>query len=52
VFVSTLANGGVDMAPSTSSTRPVPQELKDGIAALREKIISGEVKVADFFAAP
>ena len=52
VFVSTLANGGVDMGPFNEFESKVPQELKDGAAALKTKIISGEVKVADYFAAP
>jgi len=51
VFVSTLANGGVDMGPFNEFESAVPQELKDGAAALKAKIISGEVKVADYFAA-
>jgi len=52
VFVSTLANGGVDMGPFNEFESKVPQELKDGAAALKTKIIAGEVKVADYFAAP
>lgn len=51
VFISTLANGGVDMGPFNEFEAKVPQELKDGAAALKAKIISGEVKVADYFAA-
>lgn len=51
VFVSTLANGGVDMGPFNAFDSKVPQELKDGAAALKAKIISGEVKVADYFMA-
>jgi basic membrane protein A len=51
VFVSTLANGGVDIGPFNDFDSAVPQELKDGVAALKDKIISGEVKVADYFAA-
>jgi basic membrane protein A len=51
VYVSTLANGGVDMAPFHAFDSKVPQELKDGAAALKAKIISGEVKVADYFTA-
>jgi len=51
VFVSTLENGGVDMGPFNQFDATVPQALKDGAAALKAKIISGEVKVADFFAA-
>jgi basic membrane protein A len=50
VFVSTLANGGVDMGPFNQFESQVPQELKDGAAALKAKIISGEVKPADYFA--
>ena len=50
VFVSTLANGGVDLGPYNQFDSKVPQELKDGVAALKAKIISGEVKVADYFA--
>ncbi|HYO44262.1 MAG TPA: BMP family ABC transporter substrate-binding protein [Candidatus Limnocylindrales bacterium] len=51
VFVSTLANGGVDLGPFNDFDAKVPQALKDGVAALKAKIISGEVKVADYFAA-
>ncbi len=50
VFVSTLANGGVDMGPFNQFDSAVPQELKDGAAALKDAIISGDVKVADYFA--
>ena len=50
VFVSTLANGGVDLGPYNEFDSKVPQELKDGVAALKAKIISGEVKPADYFA--
>jgi basic membrane protein A len=52
VFVSTLANGGVDLGPFNQFDSAVPQALKDGVTALKAKIISGEVKVADYFAAP
>ena len=41
-----------DMGPFNEFEAAVPQELKDGVAALKAKIISGEVKVADYFAAP
>jgi basic membrane protein A len=51
VFVSTLANGGVDIGPFNDFDAKVSQALKDGVAALKAKIISGEVKVADYFAA-
>jgi hypothetical protein len=39
------------MAPFHAFDSKVPQELKDGAAALKAKIISGEVKVADYFTA-
>jgi basic membrane protein A len=51
VFVSTLANGGVDISPFHSFDSAVSAEIKAGVAALKAKIISGEVKVADYFAA-
>ena len=50
VFVSTLANGGVDIAPYHSFDSAVSAELKAGVEALKAKIISGEVKVSDYFA--
>jgi basic membrane protein A len=50
LFVSTLANGGVDIGPFNEFDSAVSQELKDGVAALKAAIISGEVKVADYFA--
>jgi basic membrane protein A len=49
VFVSTLANGGVDLGPYNEFDAKVPQALKDGVAALKAKIISGELKVPDYF---
>jgi basic membrane protein A len=52
LFVSTLENSGVDIGPFNTFDAQVPQALKDGVEALRAKIISGEVKVADFYAAP
>ncbi len=51
VFVSTLANGGVDIAPYHDFESAVSDKIKAGVAALKAKIISGEVKVADYFAA-
>jgi len=51
LFVSTLANGGVDIAPYHDFDAMVSAELKAGVEALKAKIISGEVKVADYFAA-
>lgn len=49
LFVSTLENGGVDIGPFNQFDAQVPQELKDGVAALKAKIISGEVKIPDYF---
>jgi basic membrane protein A and related proteins len=49
LFVSTLENGGVDIGPYNQFDAQVPQELKDGVAALKAKIISGEVKIPDYF---
>ena len=42
VFVSTLANGGVDIGPFNEFDAAIPQELKDGVAALKAAIIAGE----------
>ncbi|MCJ7712518.1 MAG: BMP family ABC transporter substrate-binding protein [Chloroflexi bacterium] len=50
LFVSTLANGGVDIGPYNTFDSAVPQELKDGVDALKAKIISGEVMPADYYA--
>ncbi len=44
-YVGTLDNGGVALAPYHDAESTVPQELKDGIETLKEKIISGEVKI-------
>ena len=49
VFVSTLANGGVDLGPYNEFDSKVPQTLKDGVVALKANIISGDVLVADYF---
>lgn len=49
LFVSTLENGGVDIGPYNQFDAQVPQALKDGVEALRAKIISGEVKISDYF---
>ena len=46
----TLANGGVGLGPYNEFDSKVPQELKDGVDDLKAKIISGEVKPADYFA--
>ncbi len=50
VYVGTLANEGVGLAPFHDFDSAVPAALKSGIDALKAKIIDGSVKVADYFA--
>jgi basic membrane protein A and related proteins len=45
LYVGTLANDGVDIAPYNEFEDAVPQELKDAIEQLRADIISGAVTV-------
>ena len=45
VYVGTLENEGVDIAPFNEFDDAVPQEVKDRIEELREQIISGELTV-------
>ena len=52
VYVSTLANGGVDLGPFHDYDSQISAETKAALEDLRAKIISGEVKVSDYFAAP
>jgi basic membrane protein A len=52
VFVSTLANGGVGLGEFHDYDSEISADVKAAIADLQAKIISGEVKVADYFAAP
>ena len=47
-YVGTLANGGVTLAPFHTFDSAISAELKAGIDALKAKIASGEVKVADY----
>ena len=47
-YVGTLANGGVTLAPFHTFDSVVSADLKAGIDALKAKISSGEVKVADY----
>jgi basic membrane protein A len=47
-YVGTLANGGVAISPFHNFDSQIPQAVKDGIAALQAKIVSGDVKVADY----
>ncbi|SDQ11945.1 BMP family protein [Quadrisphaera sp. DSM 44207] len=44
-YVGTLENGGVGLAPYHDFEDDVPQQLKDEIDALRERIASGELVV-------
>ncbi|EEH63723.1 basic membrane protein [Gleimia coleocanis DSM 15436] len=44
-YVGTLKNGGVSLAPFHDFDAKVPAEVKEGVKALQEKIISGEIKV-------
>jgi basic membrane protein A and related proteins len=52
VFVSTLENGGVDLGEFHDYDAQITADAKAGIEALRAKLISGDVKVEDYFAAP
>lgn len=45
---ATLANGGVKVSPYHEFDSQFSAELKAGVDALKAKIISGEVKVADY----
>ncbi len=45
VYVGTLENGGVGLAPFNEQDGNVSQEVKDKIAELQEQIISGEITV-------
>ncbi|MFZ5854310.1 MAG: BMP family lipoprotein [Chloroflexota bacterium] len=50
VLVNTLANEGVGLAPFHSFEDKVPADLKAEIDATKAKIISGEIKIADWLA--
>ncbi|HEY8238141.1 MAG TPA: BMP family ABC transporter substrate-binding protein [Candidatus Limnocylindrales bacterium] len=52
VFVSTLANGGVDLGVFHDYDSQITAETKAEIDALKAAIIAGTVKVADYFPAP
>ena len=49
VFVSTLENGGVDLGPFHDYEDDFSQEVLDGIEALREAIIAGDVVPSDYY---
>jgi basic membrane protein A len=50
VYVGTLANEGVGLAPFHDFESKVAADLAAGIDALKAKIVDGSVKVADYFA--
>jgi basic membrane protein A and related proteins len=50
VYVGTLANDGVGLAPFHDFDAAVPADLKAALADLATKISSGAVKVADYLA--
>jgi basic membrane protein A len=52
VYVSTLANNGVDLGPFHDFDSQISAETKAEIDALKADIVSGAVKVEDWFAAP
>jgi len=47
-YVGTLANGGVALAPFHDFDSKISADLKSGVDALKAKLVSGEVKVADY----
>jgi basic membrane protein A and related proteins len=49
VFVSSLENGGVDLGPFHDYEADFDQEVLDGIEALREAIIAGDVVPSDYY---
>ena len=52
MFLSNLANNGVDLGPFHDLDSQVSADTKAEIAALKAAIIAGTVKVSDYFAAP
>ena len=49
VFVSTLENEGVGIAPFHDYEGDISQEVLDGIEALRQALVDGEVTPSDYF---
>lgn len=47
-YEGTLANGGVALAPFHDFDSKISADIKAGIDALKGKLVSGEVKVADY----
>jgi basic membrane protein A and related proteins len=52
LYVGTLENEGVGLAPYHAFEDQVPQELTDGITALQEALVSGEVTADEWSGAP
>jgi len=52
LYVGTLENEGVGLAPYHAFEDEVPQELTDGIEALQESLISGDVTADEWSGAP
>jgi basic membrane protein A len=52
LYVGTLANDGVGIAPFHNFDDKVPQALKDEIDALKAALVDGSVKADDFSGAP
>lgn len=46
VYVGTLANGGVDIAPTHEFANQVPRWLTQELEQIRQKIIKGEIDIA------
>lgn len=44
-----IANGGIDLSPMTYTADIVPQEVKDTLEDIKEKIVSGEIVITDVF---
>jgi basic membrane protein A and related proteins len=49
VFVSTLENEGVGIAPFHDYEGEIPQEVLDGIEELRQALIAGDVSPSDYY---
>jgi basic membrane protein A and related proteins len=52
LYVGTLANDGVGMAPFHNFDSKIPQAIKDGIATLQAGLIDGSIKVGDYSGKP
>jgi basic membrane protein A and related proteins len=52
LYIGTLANDGVGMAPFHNFEDTVPQALKDEITALQAALVDGSVKADDFSGQP